>query len=39
MIRNKLYDEIEQEGYVFYRLRSKSGQTIPKVESLSNPDD
>lgn len=39
MIRNKLYDELEKEGYSFIRLRLGPGQTIPKVESLSDPDD
>ena len=39
MIRNKLYDELEKEGYSFIRLSLGPGQTIPKVESLSDPDD
>lgn len=38
MIRNKLYDEIEQEGYCFNVLLT-NGHRIPKVESLTNSDD
>ena len=39
MIRNKLYDELEKEGYTFTRLRVSSDQIIPKVESMFDPDD
>lgn len=39
MVRHKIYDELEKEGYSFIRLRLAPGQTIPKVESLSDPDD
>lgn len=38
MIRNKLYDEVEQEGYGFNVLLA-NGHRIPKVESLTNSDD
>ena len=40
MIRNKLYDELEQEGYSFNRVGSKAtNQFMPEVFSLTNPDD
>ena len=38
MIRNKLYDELEKEGYSFIKLRV-GGQIIPKVFSLTDLDD
>ena len=38
MIRNKLYDELEKEGYSFIRA-GYNGQFIPEVFSLSNPDE
>ena len=38
MIRNKLYDELEKEGYSFHRI-GKVGQFIPKVFSLTDLDD
>ncbi len=38
MVRNKLYDEVEKEGYTFQRILV-NGQSIPKVEHLDNPDD
>lgn len=38
MIRNKLYDELEKDGYTFIRMRV-NGILVPKVESLTNPDD
>ena len=39
MIRNKLYDELEQEGYSFDRIIIAPKQSIPKIYSLTNPDD
>ena len=39
MIRNKLYDELEKEGYTFTRLRVSSDQSIPKVENMYDSDD
>lgn len=40
MIRNKLYDELEKEGYSFVRAGSKAtGQFIPEVFSLTDPED
>ena len=39
MIRNKLYDELEKEGYTFTRLRVSSDQIIPKVENMYDSDD
>ena len=38
MIRNKLYDELEKEGYTFNMLLA-NGQRIPKVESLTDWED
>lgn len=38
MIRNKLYDELEKEGYSFQRA-GYNGQFNPEVYSLDNPDD
>ena len=38
MIRNKLYDELEQEGYSFHRV-GFNGQFIPEVYHLTNVDD
>ena len=38
MIRNKLYDELEKEGYYFHRLGSQ-GALVPKVFSLTDLDD
>lgn len=38
MIRNKLYDELEQEGYSFIRA-GYNNQYIPEVFSLTNPAD
>lgn len=40
MIRNKLYDELEKEGYSFVRVGSKAaGQFMPEVFSLTVPND
>ena len=40
MIRNKLYDELEKEGYSFYRVGSKAtGQFVPEIFSLTNSND
>lgn len=38
MIRHKIYDELEKEGYTFNRILI-NGQSIPKIEHLENPDD
>jgi hypothetical protein len=38
MIRNKLYDELEKEGYSFCRA-GYNGQFMPEVFSLTDPDD
>ena len=38
MIRNKIYDELEKEGYTFQRIRA-NGRAIPEVFHLENPDD
>jgi len=38
MIRHKIYDELEKEGYTFNRILI-NGQAIPKIEHLENPDD
>lgn len=38
MIRNKLYDELEKEGYSF-QYAGYNGQFNPEVYSLDNPDD
>jgi hypothetical protein len=38
MIRNKLYDELEKEGYSFNKILI-NGQSIPKVFSLTDPND
>ena len=38
MIRNKLYDELEKEGYSFHRV-GKVGQFSPEVFSLTDLDD
>lgn len=38
MIRNKLYDELEKEGYSFHKV-GYGGQFSPEVFSLTNPDD
>jgi hypothetical protein len=38
MIRNKLYDELEQEGYSFQRV-GYNRQYLPEVFSLTDPDD
>ena len=38
MIRNKLYDELEKEGYSFHRV-GRGGQFSPEVFSLTNSDD
>ena len=40
MIRNKLYDELENQGYSFNRVGSKAtGQFMPQVFSLTDPED
>lgn len=40
MIRNKLYDELENQGYTFNRVGSKvTGQFMPQVFSLTDPED
>lgn len=40
MIRNKLYDELENQGYTFNRVGSKAtGQFMPQVFSLTDPED
>jgi hypothetical protein len=38
MIRNKLYDELEKEGYSFHRT-GRGGQLSPEVFSLTDLDD
>ena len=38
MIRHKIYDELEKEGYTFNRIII-NGQPIPKIEHLENLDD
>lgn len=38
MIRNKLYDELEKEGYSFYRA-GYNGQFSPEVFNIENTDD
>lgn len=38
MIRNKLYDELEKEGYSFHKV-GHGGQFSPEVFSLTNSDD
>ena len=38
MVRNKLYDELEKEGYSFFRA-GYDGQFSPEVFSLTDPDD
>ncbi len=38
MIRNKLYDELEKEGYSFHRV-GYGGQFMPEVFSLTDPND
>ena len=38
MVRNKLYDELEKEGYSFLRA-GYNKQYIPEVFSLTNPAD
>lgn len=38
MIRNKLYDELEKEGYSFHKVGHDS-QFSPEVFSLTNSDD
>ena len=38
MIRNKLYDELEKEGYSFHRV-GRGGQFMPEVFSLTDPED
>lgn len=38
MIRNKLYDELEKEGYTFQKV-GYEGQFMPEVFSLTDPDD
>ena len=39
MIRNKLYDELEKEGYSFDRIIIAPKQSIPKIYSLTDPED
>jgi hypothetical protein len=38
MIRNKLYDELEKEGYSFVRV-GYNRQYIPEIFNLTDPDD
>lgn len=38
MVRHKIYDELEKEGYTFNRILI-NGQPIPKIEHLENLDD
>jgi hypothetical protein len=38
MIRNKLYDELEKEGYSFTTLVI-NGQRIPRIEKIDNWED